>query len=89
MTIELDIEAVVHSIETAFSPLRCVVEVFDYEHRLRFRVFDQKDEAVLTMSEALMRRLQDSGGFKTIISECRAQVEHKGYKLDSWNGPSA
>lgn len=88
MSRRLKLDTVVHSIESAFRPLECVVEVFDYEHRLRFRVFDPADKPLFTMSEALVRRLRDSGGLNTIISECRARIERKGYKLKPWKIPT-
>ncbi len=88
MSRNLDLGVVVRSIEAAFRPLRCVVEVFDYDHRLRFCVFDQ-EEPVLVMSEALVRRVCDPGGLNTIVSECRARVERKGFKLDAWQVPNS
>lgn len=87
MSRELELETVVRSIESAFKPFECVVEVFDYEHRIRFRVFDQNDKPLLTMSEALVRRVRDPGGLNTIVTECRAKVERRGHKLKSWKVP--
>jgi hypothetical protein len=89
MSQSLQLESVVRSIEAAFKPLRCVVEVFDYEHRIRFRVFDNDDNPVLTVGEALVRRACDPGGLKTIVSECRDRLERKGFKLEPWAVPSA
>ena len=87
MSKDLDLKTMVHSIESAFKPLQCVVEVFDYEHRLRFRVFDPDDKPLLTIKEALVRRLRDPGGLNTVVAECRSRVERKGYKLKPWKGP--
>lgn len=89
MSRDLSLETVVQAVEAAFKPLRCVVEVFDYEHRIRFRVFDKDDNPILTMEEALVRRMQDPGGLNTIVSECRSRIERKGIKLESWSVPTS
>ena len=85
---DLDLNTVVRSIESAFKPLECVVEVFDYEHRIRFRVFDPDDKPLLTMREALVGRLCDPGGLKTVVAACRSRVERKGYDLKPWKVPT-
>jgi len=85
---ELELGAVVRSIESAFKPLRCVVEIFDYQHRIRFRVFDPSDKPVLTMSEELVRRVCDPRGLNTIVTECRVRIERKGIKLKPWKVPT-
>jgi hypothetical protein len=88
MSSDLDLEAVVRSIESAFKPLECVVEVFDYEYRLRFRVFDPDNKPLLTMDEALVTSLRDPGQLNTVVTECRSRVERKGYKLHPWEIPA-
>ena len=35
-------------VECAFSPLRCVAEVWDYGYRIRFKVFDSSNIGVLS-----------------------------------------
>jgi hypothetical protein len=80
----LGLESVINSVESAFKPFECVVEVFNFQRRLRFRVFDLNDKPLLTMSDALVRRLCDPGGLNTIITTCRSRVEQKGHKLKPW-----
>jgi hypothetical protein len=84
----LKLETVVQSIESAFEPLECVVEVFDFQRRLRFRVFDPSDNPLFTMSEILVRSMSDPGGLNTIVTECRSRVEQKGYILNPWKVPT-
>jgi len=88
MTKELSLDIAVQSIESAFKPLRCVVEVFDYEHGIRFRVFDKDDNPLLAMREALARRVRDPSGLSTIVTECRSQIERQGIKLEPWTVPT-
>jgi hypothetical protein len=84
MSRDLDLNTVIKAIESAFKPLECVVEVFDYRHRLRFRVYDPDDKPLLTVKETLVRRMQNSDGLNTIVTECRSRIERKGYKLKPW-----
>lgn len=83
--INLRADDVVRALENAFRPLECVVELFDYRKRLRFRVFSPEDKPLLTVREYLMRRAVDAGSLSTIVRECRRRVEAKGYKLNPWN----
>ncbi|MGK2871228.1 MAG: hypothetical protein ACSLFL_03115 [Alphaproteobacteria bacterium] len=41
-------------VQTAFLPRRCVAEIWDYEHKLRFRVFDEQDKPVVTMEKVVL-----------------------------------
>lgn len=84
----LELEEVVKAIEAAFKPLDCVVEVFDYRQRLRFRVFDPNEKPLLTVKEALLRHVRDPEGLNTVIAECRSRLERKGYRLKAWNAPA-
>jgi hypothetical protein len=72
------------TVEGAFSPLRCVAEVWDYEKKLRFRVFDAKDEAVVTFPNEVIGNLRDESALKTLIQTARSRTEGKGHKLDPW-----
>ncbi len=80
---DLEIDVVVKVIRNAFSPLDCGVEVFDYEQKLRFRVFDPDGKPILRMSEMLMRRARD----RFAINDARSRVEVKGFNLKPWKAP--
>ena len=47
-------QQIVSAIQAAFSPLRCTAEIWDYQQKLRFRVFDTSDKAVLTCPEQVL-----------------------------------
>ncbi len=71
------------AVETAFRPLRCVVEVC-YDQKLRFRVFDSNDRGVLKMPRLVLRELRDKSNLKSVLSTARATVEEKGFRLEPW-----
>jgi len=54
-------EDIIRIIESAFTPLRCVAEDWDYGDRIRFRVFDNTDTPLLTQPDLLRRELSDAG----------------------------
>jgi hypothetical protein len=66
----------------AFEPLRCAVEVFDYDKRLRFRVFDQNDSAVFACPEILLSTLRDEARLTDVISQAREAIKAKGIALN-------
>lgn len=69
-------------VETAFRPLRCVVEVWDYDQKLRFRVFDSNDRGVLKVPRLVLRELRDKSNLQSVLSTARATVEEKGFRLE-------
>ena len=76
------------SIEQAFLPLRCVVELFDNELQLRFRVFNMHDQRVFTASRALVDRARTPAGLSNMVLRSRTCVVRRGFQLHPWHSPS-
>jgi len=83
----IEIEKAVKIIVSAFAPLRCVAEPWDYGYRIRFRVFD-KDEPLLTVEEILEPQFSDHSRLGFIISEARSNLTNRGFNLTAWQFPS-
>ena len=83
----LEIRLVVESIQNAFRPLRCGIEFFDFERKLRFRVFDVHGRPVFNMSKMLTRRARDPTGLRLVVTEARSHLKSKGFKLEPWAPP--
>ena len=77
-------EEIRRAVELAFKPLRCVAEVWDYEEKLRFRVFDQQDRGIVVMPDLVLRNLRDESQLRDVLSAAREVVEEKGFRLDPW-----
>ena len=71
-------------IESAFSPLRCVAEIWDYGQKLRFKVFDGSDEGVIEMPSIGIGDISDESDLRRLLESARERVEQKGNKLDPW-----
>jgi hypothetical protein len=85
----LSIETMKKSIETAFLPLECVVEVSDYGQRVGFRVYGPQQEHLLTVEDILSREARDRHSLAEIVESARRKVATKGYELRPWAAPQA
>jgi hypothetical protein len=81
----LELHIVKKAIQSAFLPFRCSVENIENGNRVRFRVFDERENLLLTV-EAWTRRICDvKRGFPTIIGTARARLEGRGFYLLPWD----
>ena len=83
----LSIETTKKSIETAFLPLECVVEVSDYGQRFGFRVYGPQQEHLLTVEDILSHEARHRHGLADLIESARRKVAAKGYELRPWAAP--
>ncbi len=70
--------------EAAFGPFRCVTEIWDYDHKLRFKVFDDRDRGLIEVPDLLLRNLRDDEQLRDILIGARQHITDKGYRLDPW-----
>ena len=84
MTLMRTNEEIKAIVEAAFKPLRCVAEVWDYDYRLRFKVFDEKDRGVVEMPDLILRNLRDESQLRDVLTIVRELVREKGFHLDPW-----
>ena len=70
------------AVEQAFRPLRCVVEVWDYDQKLRFKVFDANDRGVIEVPSLVLRLVREKNNLKSVLSSARTEVEEKGFRLE-------
>lgn len=71
-------------VEAAFKPLRCVSEVWDYDYRLRFRVFNEQDRGIVEVPDLVLRNLRDESQLRDVLTAARQRVTEKGFCLDAW-----
>lgn len=72
-------------IERAFRPLRCVAEIWDYDQKVRFKVFDANDRDVIEVPSLVLREPRDDSNLRSILSAARAAVEEKGFRPEPWS----
>jgi hypothetical protein len=84
MTETLSNEQVRVAVERAFKPLRCVAEIWDYDQKLRFKVFDVNDKGIIEMPRLVLRELRDRDNLASVLSSAREHVEEKGFQLEPW-----
>lgn len=85
MAMRLEKEAVLRLISSAFRPLKCDVELWDRDQKLRFKVIDPSGKSMLRATSVLMRRARDPNGLRFIVNAARNRVKAKGIELSPWN----
>ncbi len=73
---------------SAFTPLRCVAEPWDYGERVRFRVFDSSNEPVFTVDELLKKQFADASSLKSVVNSWRNMLAGRGFDLVHWEFPT-
>ena len=78
----------VATIEQAFLPWQCMVEVFKSKQRVRFRVLGQDGEPIFVFpGAALMEHIRIPSSLQLLINEARFAVEQGGFELRPWEMP--
>ena len=83
----LNIDVAIGAMRSAFNPLSCAVELYDYQKLVRLRVFDAHNTAVLILLSLSMRDVVDPSILRSELKQARARVERKGFRLRSWTVP--
>lgn len=83
----MNVEDAAEVIGSAFSPLRCVAEPYDYNSKVRFRVFDDNDNSLLRMETLTRSQVADSRRLESIIAHARGNLTNRGYELAPWIFP--
>ena len=74
-------------LRSAFEPLRCVAEMYDYNSKARFRVYGQQDEPLLRMEKIEPYILGDRRLLSEIIEATRHKLVNRGIALRAWSMP--
>lgn len=61
-------------VQMAFLPRRCVAEIWDYEHKLRFRVFDEQDKPVVTMEEVILDYFRHENSLQELCDQVKLRI---------------
>jgi hypothetical protein len=75
-------EEIIARVENAFSPLRCVAQIWDYSSKLRFKVFDSNDDGIHEMPKIALRDIRDERHLEQVLQEVRLRILDKGFVLN-------
>jgi len=81
MLTDEEIAKVKATVEGAFTPFRCVAEVWDDKRRLRFKVFDLDDNNIIEVPEVAESTIRNEHLFRIIIDNARTVIQVKGFVL--------
>lgn len=68
-------ERIKQKLETEFSPLRCDVEFFDFENRMRFSIFNKKNEPIITIPEVIIGMKFNDTSLDSIIRRTKKEIK--------------
>lgn len=72
--IMLSNEEICKFVETAFLPRRCVAEIWDYAHKLRFRVFNDQDKPAVTMEEVVLDSIRNGNALQDLCDQVKLRI---------------
>ncbi len=61
-------------LEKAFSPLRCVAEIWDYGHKIRFKVFDENDKTIFEMREVVIDSVRHGSSLQDVCDAVQLRI---------------
>lgn len=61
-------------LQTEFLPRRCVAEIWDYEQKLRFRVFDDQEKPVVTMEEVVFDSIRHESALQDLCDQVKLRI---------------
>lgn len=70
-------EEICSRVEAAFSPYRCVAEVWDYDNKLRFRVFNSADVPLATMGEVVLSSVREARALESLLASVWLHIEDR------------
>ena len=75
-------EEIKQTLINAFPPYRCVAEIWDYNDRIRFRVFDKNDKSIITVPEIIVNKIKTKIDLESLIQFYKSKIIELGFKID-------
>lgn len=72
-------------IEDAFKPLYCGVDVFDFDAKVRFKVFDSNMTSIFACPGLMLSALHDDNNLRAVLEQARESIAQQGFALDPWS----
>jgi hypothetical protein len=84
MSVKIQGEHAIKIIELSFLPFECKAEKWDNGDRIRFRVFNESEDPILSVDEFIRKQFSDPKRFESIILQCRKELKDKACSLSDW-----
>ncbi len=82
-------QPLVETLESAFRPLRCTAQVWDYGERVRFRIYTPQGEPLIEYPDEILHDISAPDTLEQFIRSVREDVEARGFRLHPWELPSS
>lgn len=77
----LDTKEVFSILESSFHPLECVAELIDYKSQMRFRIFDQAGNPLVSWPEINLSTICNETTLQEIIETTKTKLKQRGVQL--------
>lgn len=84
----ISMEKAIEVLKSAFYPMRCEAEIWDYGQKIRFRVFDDDNKALLRMEDITKSQATDPDSLANLIGPARESLARRGHELQEWSNDS-
>lgn len=74
-------ETIIETLQSAFLPLKCVVELHDFDHFIGFRVYSPAHDPIITFEDQPVTNLLSGPALGTIILSVRDKLKNKGFDI--------
>ena len=61
-------------IEAAFVDKRCAVEIFDYDQKIRFRVFDKADQPIFSVTDIVIDSVRNREDLDRLLARTHLRI---------------
>lgn len=77
----MDLSEILKKLSEAFSPYECVVEDWDYKERIKFRIYDEKRNPIITVPELLVQDVDTEDKLNNVIDHYKDIIQNKGFSF--------
>lgn len=67
-------EEICNFVRAAFLPRRCVAEIWDYECKLRFRVFDEQGKPAISMEKIILNSIRHETELQALCNQVQSKI---------------
>ena len=87
MRTTLLVSSAIKILESAFLPLRCSVESYDFDRKLRFKIFNSEKPSIVDCSELSIDLATNPSRLLWAIENTRKKIQDQKIYLKFWTFP--
>lgn len=73
---------IVKVLQDAFLPYKCGAEIWDYNKRIKFAVYDDKNNKIFDIPDMLLSEINTESKLNFMINNCKKTIKKNGYEFN-------